>query len=140
MYTHILVPVDLSVRQRLTKAVNVAADLARLYDAKLTLVSVSGGLQAKVSHSTAKYSRLLAEFAAEIAQVKEVVIETLNVPVPDPSVEVDAKLIEIISDLGIDLVVIASHQPGWAEYIVASHGGKLASHAPISVFVVRQGE
>ena len=56
MYEHIMVPVDLSVRERLTKAVNVAADLA-----------------------------------------------------------------------------------GWIEYLVASHGGKLASHAPISVFVVRQG-
>ncbi len=140
MYKHIMVPVDLSVKDTLNKALDVAADLAGFYRADMTLVSVSGGLQAKVSHSTAKYSHLLAEFAASLSEAKGVKIETLNIPTPDPSVEVDAVLMEMINKMGIDLVVIASHQPGWMEYLVSSHGGRLAVHAPISVFVVRDGE
>jgi nucleotide-binding universal stress UspA family protein len=138
MFKHIMVPVDLSVKETLSKAVNVAADLARLYGAKITFVSVSGGLQADGLHSDEKYGRLLAEFAAEQSQAKGVRIDSLNVSVPDPSVEVDATLRKVITEIAADLVVIASHQPGWIEYILASHGGKLAAHAPISVFVVRE--
>lgn len=140
MFKHIMVPVDLSVQDTLSKAMDVAADLAGYYGARMTLISVSGGLQAKVSHSTEKYSRLLSEFAAAQTRATGVEIETLNIPTPDPSVEVDAVLMELIGKMGIDLVVIASHQPGWAEYLVSSHGGRLAAHAPISVFVVREGE
>jgi nucleotide-binding universal stress UspA family protein len=56
---------------------------------------------------------------------------------PDPAVEVDRKLLAIIQESGADLIVMATHQPGWIEYLVNSHGGRLASHAPVSVFVVR---
>ncbi len=140
MFKHIMVPVDLPKKQTLDRAVHVAADLARLYGAKMTFVSVSGGLQPDGTHSNAKYGRLLAEFAAEVSKAEGVSINAVNIPVPDPSVEVDATLRKAISEIEADLVVIASHQPGWLEYIIASHGGKLAAHAPISVFVVREGE
>ena len=104
------------------------------------MVSVSGGLQGKVSHSHEEYGRRLAHYADELAAAHGLQIDSINYGVPDPSVEVDQKLIEAIGDLGADLVVMASHQPGWVEYFVNSHGGKLASHAKISVFVVREGD
>ncbi len=140
MYKHIMVPVDLGEKDRLQKAVQVAADLTQHYKARMALVSVSGGLQGKVSHSHAEYGRRLALYAGEIAAAHTIQVDSVNYGVPDPSVEVDQKLIEAIGDLGADLVVMASHQPGWVEYFVNSHGGKLASHAKISVFVVREGE
>lgn len=139
MYKHIMVPVDLAEKGRLQKAVRVAVDLAQHFSAGMTLVSVSGGLQGKVSHSHAEYGRRLALYADELAAEHEIAVGSVNYGVPDPSVEVDQKLIEAIGDLGADLVVMASHQPGWVEYFVNSHGGKLASHAKISVFVVREG-
>ena len=39
--------------------------------------------------------------------------------------------------LGADLVVMATHVPNLTDYIWASHGGHLASHAKASVFLVR---
>ena len=135
-----MVPVDLAEKDTLTKAIATAADLARHYGARLTLVSVSGGLQARVSHSNAEYGHLLAEFADSVSTSQGIDIQSRNYSVPDPSVEVDKMLIQAIEDLDIDLAVIASHQPGWIEYIVNSHGGRLASHAPISVFVVREDQ
>ena len=36
-----------------------------------------------------------------------------------------------------DLVVTASHNPGFAEHLFASNSGYLAAHAPVSVLVVR---
>lgn len=138
MFNHILVPVDLAEKGTVLRAIAVASDQARLYSAQLTLVSVTGGLQAKVSHSSETYARLLAEFAAEKAEEHGVRMESRVYDVPDPSVEVDRKLLEAIGDLGVDLVVMASHQPGWVEYLVNSHGGRLAAHAPVSVFLVRE--
>ena len=137
MFNHIMVPVDLAEKNALQKAELVAVELARLYRACLTLVSVSGGLQAKVSHSNEEYGRQLALHADEIAKANDIEVESMNYSVPDPSVEVDHKLMQAIEALNVDLVVMASHQPGWMEYIVNSHGGRMASHAPISVFVVR---
>ena len=140
MFKHIMVPIDLAEKDSLRRAVEVAVDLARHYGARLTLVSVSGGIQGKVSHSHEEYGRRLALFADEISASHGIDVESLNYGVPDPSVEVDQKLIQAIEELKADLVVMASHQPGWVEYIVNSHGGRLASHAPISVFLVREGD
>jgi len=137
MFQHILVPIDLAYKEQWTRAIAVAADQARHYGATITLVSVTGGIQGKVSHSSERYAGLLAEFAAEIADQQGVEVHSRVYDVPDPSVEVDAKLLEVIAEIGADLVVMATHQPGWLEYLVNSHGGRLASHAPVSVFVVR---
>ncbi|MGI9352887.1 MAG: universal stress protein [Rhizobiaceae bacterium] len=138
MFKHIMVPIDLAEKEKWRKGIEVAANLAKTYGADMTFVSVSGGIQAKVSHSMEKYSRLLAEFGDEIGEAHGIKVGSRNYSVPDPSVEVDKKLIEAIEELGADLAVIASHQPGWIEYLVDSHGGRLATHAPISVFVVRE--
>ncbi len=137
MYKHIIVPIDLAEKDSLQRAVEVAADLAKHYGARMTLVSVSGGLQAKVSHSHEEYGRQLALYSDEIAKAHNIKVASVNYSVPDPSVEVDKRLIQAIEELNADLAVMASHQPGWTDYIVNSHGGRLASHAPISVFVVR---
>ena len=137
MYKHIMIPVDLAEKARVIGAIDIAADLARHYQAGMTLVSVTGGIQGKISHSTAEYARQLEVFADEIAESESVPVASRVYDVPDPSVEVDGTLLRAIADLGADLVVMASHQPGWVEYLFNSHGGRLASHAPVSVMVVR---
>lgn len=139
MFRRIMVPVDMAVAKSLTHAVDVAADLAKHYGASLGLISVSGGLQGRVSHSHERYGEKLAAFAAEASARHGLEIGSENVSVPDPSVEVDQVLLQQIEALGVDLVVIASHQPNWTDIFVNSHGGRLARRAPVSVFVVRDG-
>ena len=137
MYTHIMVPVDLAEKDRWQHAIDIACDLAQHYRARLTLVSVSGGLQGRVSHSDQEYARQLEEHAAHIAARHDIAVGSHTVSTPDPSVEVDHALRQLIEVLRADLVVMASHQPGWMEYLVDSHGGRMARHAPVSVFLVR---
>lgn len=137
MFRHIMVPVDLAEKDKLDTAIRVAVEQAGFYKSRITLVSVCGGLAAKVSHSPKRYGKLLAAFAQPIALAHGVEIDTRIYNVPDPSVEVDAKLLDAIAELGIDLVIMGSHQPGWVEYFINSHGGRLAAHAPVSVMVVR---
>ncbi len=137
MFKHVMVPVDLAGREKLQTAVAVAADQARHYNAKLTLVSVSGGVQPGASTSEHKFHDILDQFAAEVAQQHGIEVEAKMVHSADPTAEIDRLLLRMIEETGADLAVIGSHQPGWSDYIFNSHGGRLASHAPISVFVVR---
>jgi len=55
----------------------------------------------------------------------------------DPAVETTAELMKAIDKIGADLVIMASHEPGFFEHIFSSHGGYIAQHAKCSVFVVR---
>lgn len=137
MFEHILVPIDLAEKERWARAVDVAGDLAQRYGAWMTLVSVAGGLQGKVSHSDETYARLLDIFADELGARFGVRVGAKVYSVPDPSVEVDGKLLEAVEALGVDLVVTASHQPVWSDRLINSHSGRLARAAPVSVFVVR---
>lgn len=137
MFTHIMVPYDLSAKDTLERSVKVAGDLARLYKAKLTLVSITGGLNSIVSHSTTEYARQLEGHAAHLEQIVKTDVGYKVYESSDPSADIDHLLIEAIEDLRVDLVVMATHKPGWMEYLINSHGGRLARHAGISVFVVR---
>ena len=56
---------------------------------------------------------------------------------PDPAIETTAALMKAIDKTGADLVIVASHKPGILEHIFSSHGGYIAQHAKVSVFVVR---
>ena len=55
----------------------------------------------------------------------------------DPTIDLDDVLEKASEKLGADLIVMASHVPGFAERIFASNAGYLASHSHASVFVVR---
>lgn len=46
-------------------------------------------------------------------------------------------LIKAAEDLGVELIVMTSHVPGFIEHIFASNAGYVASHAKCSVYVVR---
>ena len=137
MFTHIMVPYDLAAKDTLAKSVKVAGDLARSYGAKLTLVSVAGGINSVISNSAEEYARQLEAHAAQLEQLEKTGINSKVYESSDPSADVDHMLIEAIDDLKVDLVVMATHKPGWIEYLVNSRGGRMARHAGISVFVVR---
>ena len=55
----------------------------------------------------------------------------------DMAIDLDDVLMRTANEVGADLVVMASHVPGLAEYVFASRAGYLASHAKMSVLVVR---
>jgi nucleotide-binding universal stress UspA family protein len=60
-------------------------------------------------------------------------------PAPTRRIDVDKVLLStaVVESGAVDLVVMQSHVPGISDYLWGSHGGHLAAHADISVFVVR---
>ncbi|MET4127490.1 universal stress protein [Roseovarius sp. MBR-6] len=137
MFSNIMVPVDLVHKDRLAKALAVAGDMAKRHGAKITVVSVGGELPGALGHTPGEFATTVKAFAEELRATHGAEVEARPIISHDPAVETTAALMQAIDETGADLVIMASHVPGFLEHIFSSHGGYIAQHAPVSVFVVR---
>ncbi len=137
MYQKIMVPVDLAHQDRLSKALDTAADLAKHYGGSLHFVGVTTGTPSEVAHTPAEYAEKLKAFAEAEGAKRGLTADSKAYTSHDPAVDLSEKLLQAIDDSGCDLVVMASHLPGLPEHVFASHAGAVASHTGVSVFVVR---
>lgn len=137
MYKKIMVPVDLAHTKRLEKAIGVSTDLARHLRIPICFVGVTAETPTEVARTPKEYAEKLAEFGAEQAKTHGLDVATAAYPSHDPAIDLDKTLIGAANKHGADLIVMASHLPGLPEHIFASHAGAVASHADVSVFVVR---
>ena len=138
MFKSIMVPVDLAHADKLSNAIDVARDLATHYGAKLVFVGVTASTPGPVAHNPEEFRGKLEAFAREAGGDADATSHMIVSH--DPTADMDDKLEAAIPELGADLVVMASHVPGIADMLVPSHGGSLARHAGISVFLVRSAD
>jgi nucleotide-binding universal stress UspA family protein len=138
MYTKIMVPVDLTHVPQLDKALAAAADLSKHYSVPICYVSVTAATPGAIAHNPTEFAAKLDEFAKDQARLRGVENPTSKVYTShDPSIDLDRQLIKAIEETGSDLVVMASHIPGFPEYLFASNAGYLAVHSKVSVLVIR---
>ena len=137
MYEKILVPVDLSHVETLDKALKTAAELARLYDCELAYLGITSSSPGPVAHTPEEFGEKLEAFAQERARQDDVAARAEFKVVADPARDLNHTLLAAIETRGADLVVMASHRPGFPEHFFASHAGHVAAHARTSVMVVR---
>ena len=137
MYDKIMVPVDLTHVEKLGKAIDTATDLAKLYKIPVCFVGVTAETPTSVAHNPAEFAARLAAFVEAQAASHGLTIETTAVPSHDPAVDLDKNLITAAYETGADLIVMASHVPGVLTHIFSTQGAQVASHADVSVFLVR---
>lgn len=137
MYRKIMVPVDLAHLPQIAKAIDTAADLARLYGASIAFVSVTAETPSAIAHNPVEFAQTLEAFARSEATRLGVETSARAYTATDPTIDIDRTLIGAVEDTGADLVVMASHKPGVADYFWAAHGARLATNTAISVFLVR---
>ena len=137
MYSNIMIPVDLKHADKMNKALTVAVDIAKLYSAKAHIVGVGQSVPTEVARTPTEYAEKLGAFAEARSKSLGIVFTTHSEISHDVAVDLDDVLQRAADEIGIDLIVMASHVPGFAEHFVASNAGYLASHASISVLVVR---
>lgn len=137
MFKKILVPVDLEHIDRLQKALTVAAAEAGQHGASVVYMGVTEETPGDVAHNPKEYESKLAAFVAQQAQTHGITAEALAVVSTDPAVEINKLILKTVKDTGADLVVMASHPPRMLDWILPSHGGHIAEHSEVSVFVIR---
>ena len=136
MYKKIVVPVDMG---QLEKGEKILAKAKALLDegGSIVLVSIVESvptyltidlpmdfIDASVADATQKLAALDAKFAAAAKQV---------VRVGSPAREI----METAEQEGADLIIIASHQPDFSNYLIGATADRVVRHAKCSVLVDR---
>lgn len=137
MFSKIMIPVDLGHTDKLDKAISIAAGLAKEYDAEAKVVGVTQSGPTTIAPNPEKFAEKLGAFADECSKKYGVNFTAHSAISHDPTIDLDGTLMSAADSIGADLIVMASHIPGFAEYVFASNAGYLASHSKMSVFVVR---
>lgn len=137
MFKTVMVPVDLGHLPKIERALATAADLAAHYRARLVYVSVTAPTPGPLAHNPQEFKAKLEAFAKEDGEKRGASPEAHMMIAHDPTIDVDDVLLKAVDETGADLVVMASHKPGFADYFWPSNGGKLAGHTGVSVMLVR---
>ena len=137
MYSNIMMPVDLAHAEKSKHALAVAADLAKHYDATLTYVAITSNTPGSVARTPEEFADKLTAFANEQGAQHGHQTAAHSVVSHDPTADLDKKLIGAVDEVGADLIVMATHVPNMADMLLPSHGGALARHTDVSVFLVR---
>jgi nucleotide-binding universal stress UspA family protein len=134
-----MVPIDLAHVDKLEKSLTTATDLAKFYDASVCYVGVTSSAPTSVAHNLEEFEEKLNRFAEEQGRKHNIKAHARVVTTPDPVTEVDDRLVEAVSDVGADLVVMSSHVPGVADHLhlMSSNASHITKHSSVSVFVVR---
>lgn len=140
MFKTIMVPVDLAHFEVIEPSLQVAADLAKYYGAEVHYVAVTATTPGAVAHTPEEYQQKLERFAAERAKSHGQPVRSRVLACADPVADLDDALVDAISALGADLVIMSTHPPKHLDVLIPSHGSKVASHTRASVFLVRPQE
>ena len=141
MHKNILFPVDLNHTDSLGKAVETAVFFARTSGARLHVVAVVPGFGLPVVASyfpedfeqkaLASAKQALDRFiASSFPKGLEVLPVVAHGTVYD-------EILHCAEELGIDLIVMASHRPEMQDYLLGSNASTVVRHAKCSVLVVR---
>ncbi len=136
MYKNILVPIDISHQERHEIAVTMARVLADPEGAKVTALSVVEPIPAYVG-----ISGMIPDFDI---QVKTTVRESLESFASGQDVETvvlhgspGTEIVEYAKETDVDCIVIASHKPGFGDFLLGSTAARVVRHATCSVHVLR---
>jgi len=137
MFRRIMAPVDLNHLDRIARAIDVTVDEARHHGAHVDFVTVTAAAPGKLGHNPDEVQRKLEAFVAAQREAHGIDATAQTIVSHDPTTDVDDALLKAVKDTDADLVIMASHKPGLAEYFWPSNGGKVASHSSVSVLLVR---
>jgi len=138
MYSRILVPVDLDNTDNLAKALDLAGQTAMANNAEVVYVDVVDAVPTMSARTEGdRMAERLKVFVANQAE-KYGVQTTAHVALrSDLHLNVGSDLIDAAKAAECDLIVMASHMPSFKDHILSSNAGYVASHAPMTVYVVR---
>lgn len=140
MFASILCPVDPSELGFEQKAVTAARQMGEA-GALVTLVTVIPAPHAAVDHYLPP--DVVARQASETQAAMEAIGRALGLPEGRVQIRVRHgraanEILEEAKETGADLIVMASHRPGLATYLIGSTATHVVRHANCSVLVIRE--
>jgi nucleotide-binding universal stress UspA family protein len=141
MYSHILLPVDLSDEHSWQKALPTAIALCDTFQATLHVMTVvpEFGLPMVGQFFPADYEAKLHEHAAK--QLEDFVAAQIpnrpNVQLIVAAGKIYQQIQHTAERVKADLIIMGSHRPELSDYLLGPNAARVVRHAPCSVMVVR---
>ena len=140
MFKKILVPVDLSDPEHYRDAIETAASFARQFGSTVRLVTVLPVLPSVVADYIPMdtQNKMLDDASGKLRAI----VEKLSLGEGNGEVAVREGAVypaglEEASVCNADLIVMGSHRPAMATYLLGSNAARIVRHAPCSVMVLR---
>lgn len=140
MFSTIIVPVDLESEKSPDKLLQAASDIARTNHADVHLLHVIRAAPAIVSQYLESGYEKLASTAVEKrldALAAGLDIGTGKVGTTVRFGEIYQEILGFADKISADLIVLESHKPGVADFLLGSNAARVVRHAVCSVFVLR---
>ena len=141
MFCSIVVPIDLAEPAVTKRAIDHAVMLARLSKGRVTLVNVVPIMPLMMLDTVP------VSFEAEVAEKAKAAMAELVAKVDLPPEKLESivriggiyhEVLDVAQSHKADLIVIGSHRPGMATYLIGSNATAIVRHATCSVLVIRQ--
>jgi nucleotide-binding universal stress UspA family protein len=141
MFEKVLVPVDLSEPEYGRKAVRNAIALARTVNGEVRLLSVRQMMPELMTEYmpedfSASATKELTDSLEAMANEAGAVGVTISTRVRIGGVY--HEVLAEAEEMGAGLIVVGSHRPSMATYLIGSNAARIVRHAVCSVLVVRE--
>jgi nucleotide-binding universal stress UspA family protein len=142
VYRNILLPVDLSDKHSWRKALPTALALRQTFEAALHVMTVvpDFGMPIVGQYFPPDYEAKLHEHVA--AQLKDFLAEQVPEDVAVQRIVAAGKIyqqiLSVAGQVKADLIVMGSHRPELADYLLGPNAARVVRHADCSVMVVRE--
>jgi nucleotide-binding universal stress UspA family protein len=140
MFTKILVPVDLGEPTMAERALRAILEYTRVAETQVRLLHVHQLVPQMVTEYLPPTFEVEATDESE-AKLKAF-IERMGLPMDRTTTVVRVggvyhEVLEEAQSFGADLIVVGSHRPSMATYLIGSNAARIVRYAPCSVLVVR---
>jgi nucleotide-binding universal stress UspA family protein len=141
MYKEILLAIDLNDIECQRKAIDTTISLARAFGARVHVHTVlpDFGMPIVASYFPKDFESKALETAKQALHdfVKETFPEDLEVLQILGQGGIYQEILSGAKHIGADLIVMASHRPGYEDYLIGPNASRVVRHANCSVMVVR---
>jgi len=136
MYKTIIVPIDLAHAEKGKGMIEVARTLGGK-SARIILVSIVEDIPVYVSSELPK--GLLDKIGDNAQADLEAMAKAagVNAEIIVRSGHPSTAIIAVSEETDADIILIASHRPGWQDYLLGSTAARVVRHAKCSVLVMR---
>ncbi len=139
MFKVVLIPIDVGQMDAAAKALAIARKLTDKQDSKLILLNVVEELPGYVASQIP--SKVQTEAVAHAQNTLTQMVEDHKLPSGTEVMVCDGhpptKILVVAQEKNADVIVIASHDPGLADYLLGSVAARVVRHAHCSVVIVR---
>ncbi|MDX1576174.1 MAG: universal stress protein [Kiloniellales bacterium] len=141
MYKEILLAIDVNDIDSQRKAVQTTIELARAFGARVHVHTVlpDFGMPIVASYFPADFEKKAMENAKKTLHdfVTKTFPEDLEVLQVVGQGGIYKEILKCAEQVGADLIVMASHRPGYEDYLIGPNASRVVRHAKCSVVVVR---